>query len=141
MFGKIKRLCDAGAHLEMNEVMSSVFSNSNVDAEVQKINDDQLEHGERADGSLLPDYSATSVLVYGKVPGPMTLKDTGDFRANIYVQAQPDTVQIKDSDWKTDMLQKRYGVNILVIQSRLPELRQFIKPFLLKEIRFKLFKK
>lgn len=43
------------------------------------LNQQQLQKGEYTNGEKLPNYSPTSVSVYGKKAGAMTLKDTGDY--------------------------------------------------------------
>lgn len=62
----------------------------------------QLQHGINADGETLPDYSETSVNVYGKRPGPFTLKDSGEFYESFEVILEPDGILIDADGIKFD---------------------------------------
>lgn len=81
--------------------------------QISELNREQLDSGIKADGSFLPDYSNRSVAEFGKRPGRMTLRDTGDFQDSI----KPDFLQaefvLDASDSKTDMLQDAYGDEII----------------------------
>lgn len=78
---------------------------------------EQLERGERGDGEKLPDYSPVSVAVYGKRPGPMTLRDTGDYHMDHFVTVDDDGFEIRNRNWKTPKLAMMYGREILELQS------------------------
>lgn len=80
---------------------------------VEDANIGQLEKGERADGTSLPNYSMVSVTVYGKRPGPMNLHDTGDFWRGITLEVYDDSIELIGRDIKTQMLQLRFGDEIL----------------------------
>ena len=69
----------------------------------------QLRKGLKSDGNEMPDYSAVSVDVYGKEPGPIKLYDTGAFYAGIKVVSDGKSIVYESSDKKGAMLEKRYS--------------------------------
>lgn len=81
--------------------------------EISDLNRDQLRIGMRSDGSFLPPYSSNSVNKFGKQPGTIKLFDTGAFYDGIRPEFKKSEFDITDTDQKTDMLQDRYGDNIL----------------------------
>ena len=60
----------------------------------------QLNRGMRADNTYLPDYSEASVEMYGKLPGPIRLYDTGKFWNSIKIKTTEDTITILNTDKK-----------------------------------------
>lgn len=74
---------------------------------------EQLQRGERSDGSFLPDYSFRSVFQYGKPAGPIRLYDQGDFYSGILIDVRPGIFLIDSADQKTTMLENTYGKDIL----------------------------
>lgn len=80
---------------------------------IEQLNIEQLQRGERADGTPLPFYSPVSVAVYGKPAGRIKLFDTGEFYMGITVVINDDGIEIVGRDIKTEMLQIRYGENIV----------------------------
>lgn len=84
-----------------------------ITTQIEDLNIAQLDNGERADGSSLPNYSPVSVYVYGKKPGPMNLHDKGNFWRGITVLVGEDFLEFVGKDIKTGMLQMRYGEDIL----------------------------
>lgn len=77
---------------------------------------EQLDRGERGDGSKLPNYSPVSVRVFGKTPGPMNMHDTGAFWFGVTLDVRDDGVEVIGRDIKTDMLQLTYGANLIDLQ-------------------------
>lgn len=73
----------------------------------------QLQQGLRGDGTNLPNYSPVSVYVYGKPAGPIRLYDQGDFYRGITMRAEFDGIVLEGRDIKTQMLELRYGEEIL----------------------------
>ncbi len=92
-----------------------------VDREVQfeiiRLNtQDQLfDEGKRADGTILPDYSETSVNFYGKRAGPIQLKDTGHFYQSFVVLAEKNGILIVADDVfiYDEPLADKYGAEII----------------------------
>lgn len=86
---------------------------------------EQLQRGERGDGSKLPNYSPVSVARFGKPAGPIRLLDQGDFYRGVTVYADDYGMVIVDTDEKTPMLTEKYGDEILELQDRsLEELKE-----------------
>ena len=79
MFGALQKLVSNVQGLSSGRVFVLTFNDPNMKSLVLSLNKDQLQLGQLADENLLPEYSATSVSVYGKRPGRFTLKDTGEF--------------------------------------------------------------
>lgn len=73
----------------------------------------QLNQGLKANDEFLPDYSFRSVFQYGKPPGPIRLYDTGDFYRGILIDVREDIFILESADPKSNMLQNRYGSDIL----------------------------
>lgn len=88
---------------------------------VEDLNIAQLDRGERADGSILPNYSIVSVSVYGKRPGPMNLHNEGNFWRGITLEVYDNGVELIGRDMKTEMLQLRYGDEIIGLQDKSKE--------------------
>ncbi len=96
----------------------------------------QLQRGERGDGTILPNYSPVSVHVYGKPAGPIRLYDTGAFYRGMQLHVTTKDFEIIDSDHKTPMLTERYGDNILQLsETSLAILRE---DYLVEEVSIKL---
>jgi len=88
-------------------------------AEAQR---EQLRKGQRPDGSSFPDYSTTSVNVYGKPAGPIQWYDDGEFYDTIGYVATDKNLEFFDalttSDNGEDInLEQRYNETILGIQT------------------------
>ncbi len=93
-------------------VFDVFFENAEV---LEGYNRDQLRQGFRADGVPLPNYSPNSVNFFGKPPGRIKLFHTGAFYNEITLDANPDEAFILGLDEKTEMLEERYGKEILDI--------------------------
>lgn len=76
---------------------------------IEDLNLEQLERGERVDGSKLPDYSPASVLIFGKTPGPMNLNHTGAYWRGIRAVVTSAGIELEGTDMKSEMLELRYG--------------------------------
>ena len=90
--------------------------NRETQFEIIRLNtQDQLfDEGIRADNKSLPDYSNTSVNVYGKRAGHITLKDTGEFYQSFVVKVDKSGIDIVADTQKEDTdLSKKYGNEIL----------------------------
>lgn len=81
------------------------------------LNVKQLKEGKRSDGISLPDYSETSVKIYGKPAGAIKLFDTGDFYNSIEAKTEKSTIKLISTDPKYTQadinLRGRYGKEIL----------------------------
>lgn len=113
---------------EMPGILKNTFEG--LKSVVEDLNIDQLQRGERADGTSLPNYSPVSVAKFGKRPGPMTLHDSGGFYRGITLKVENEGIELIGNDIKTEMLQLRYGDEILGLQEKS---RQEIEEDYLKE--------
>jgi hypothetical protein len=102
------------------------------------MNTDQLFAGKTADGGSLPLYSAASVNVFGKRPGPWQLFDTGDFYRGWFVRADKYPVMFGSTDGKTEDIRFKTelkGVNSDEIFGLNAEnTKEFAKEYLIKDI-------
>ena len=99
-------------------LIQEVFNDPLVKAQIEDKITEQLSRGERGDGSKLPNYSPVSVAVYGKPAGPSKLFDQGDFYRGVSVEVTRDGIIIYDTDGKSEMLEIRYGAEILLLQEQ-----------------------
>jgi len=95
----------------MPEILKRSFEN--IKPEVEDANIAQLEQGIKADGTSMPNYSVTSIMKFGKRPGPMNLRDKGDFHRGITLNVGASGIELIGNDLKTDMLELRYGSTII----------------------------
>ena len=96
----------------------------------------QLWQGLKSDDNYLPNYSFRSVFQYNKPPGPIKLYDTGDFYRGILVDVRGDIFITESSDDKSQMLQKRYGGEILGLGTNARiEYIKALRPVLTKQIK------
>lgn len=68
-----------------------------TDESISELNRGQLRDGKTATRTL-PEYSQTSVMVYGKEPGLIKLYDTGSFYNSFNVNINNDSLEIKADD-------------------------------------------
>jgi len=118
MFGQIEDIIERASKLDENSAWFQVIDRE-MQWEIIRLNTiDQLEkEGLKSDGSYLPDYSKTSVEVYGKEDGHIKLRDTGEFYRSFVVKVDPKGIEIIADTSKgttaNDDLAVRYGINIL----------------------------
>jgi len=114
-----------------------------IDREVQfeiiRLNtEDQLfNEGMRSDGTSLPDYSQTSVEVFGKRAGHITLKDTGHFYQSFRVKVDNFGmfIAVDDTSLYDVPLTTTYGLDILgLTEENTMVLIQMLKRKYIKEI-------
>ena len=108
---------------------------------IAQMNVEQLQEGQRSDGSLLPNYSIASVQKFGKRPGPMTLEDTGAFHRGIRVRAGKTFAEIIGTDPKTGKLEALYDLTIIGLSEDNTERLKFeiLVPGLIDKINAKYF--
>ncbi len=100
---KVWKLIQRLQQLKSIDVLDVVIDRAILDS-MEQYNKDQLQQGERSDGSSLPDYSETSVNVYGKPPGPIKLFETGDFYDSITTIALDNVIRFVSQPFKQDPL-------------------------------------
>jgi len=97
------------------------------------------EKGETREGVSIADYMPYSPFTVeikkskGQPYDRVTLQDTGDFHKSFYIEYQGDGFEIKADDWKTSMLVRDYGKEILGLNDENVEelLREYIHPKLM----------
>lgn len=109
--GKLKK---AIANLRKIKVQEIVEKNvlKNEDEIVDLNTEGQLSEGQYANEGYLPDYSPTSVEVFGKPAGAIRLFDEGDFYRGFYLRTKEFPFFVDSKDSKTDMLVEKYGEDI-----------------------------
>ena len=113
---------------------------------LEDMNIAQLEKGQRADGTTLPDYSERSVKQFGKPPGPIKIFETGAFRRGITVQTIGTKIEVYTTDSKAMYigdgpgLIERYGEIVgISVENQGIFVREILRPELVKKIRERLF--
>ena len=118
MFGEIESILDRALKLDENHAWFQVIDRE-AQWEIIRLNtiDQLFNEGVKSDGSYLPDYSETSVNLYGKRDGHIQLKETGQFYRSFVVKVDPKGFQIIADTMKgtgvNDDLAVRYGIDIL----------------------------
>ena len=118
MFGKLEDIVDKALRLNEKTAWFQVIDRE-IQWEIIRLNtiDQLFDDGLRSDGSTMPDYSKTSVNVYGKRPGHIQLKDTGGFYRSFVVKADAKGYEIiADTDVGDGIendLAVRYGLDII----------------------------
>jgi len=103
--------------LDMIEVLSeldvqreSLAAIGRTGGSMLDLNREQLWHGIRADRTKMPDYSYTSVTMFGKPAGPIMLYDTGAFHGSFQLDVDSQEFEILAADLYD--LEQRYGEEI-----------------------------
>lgn len=95
------------------EIMDSVVETS---GEIIVLNQGQMSLGKRADGSeITPTYSDVTIAIKeekGQENRWVTLRDTGEFWSNMFVDANATSFETSSADEKTQKLEKKYGKKI-----------------------------
>jgi hypothetical protein len=115
MFGKLEDIIENALSLDENKAWFQVIDRE-VQWEIIRLNtiDQLFDEGIKADGTYLPDYSRTSVEVYGKPDGHIQLKDTGVFYRSFVVKVDAKGYEIIADTQKENVdLSVKYGLDIL----------------------------
>lgn len=137
--GKVRDLANKLKALDFNKMCAEAVIENEQHA--MDLNTQQLFRGERADGTMLPDYSFVSVNFYNKPEGPIRLYDTGDFYGGFQLGSKSGKAEfplyIISTDKKSNELQTRYGREIFGLsEENLHGLAQvFIIPAIGKKLR------
>lgn len=89
-------------NVNMDEVCLRAIELS--EADIVQVNTEQLLDGKTSTGDFLPDYSPVSVYVYGKRPGPWTLRDTGAFHNSFFLVTENFPVLFDAKDEKKSLI-------------------------------------
>jgi hypothetical protein len=80
------------------------------------LNQGQMALGKRADGTeITPSYSDLTIMLKdekGQETRWVTLKDTGSFWGDMFVDVNANSYSLSSADEKTDKLRKKYGEKI-----------------------------
>lgn len=106
-FAPVNTLAKNIASVDLNKATENALRARGDD--ISELNREQLRRGQDVSGASLPPYSARSVTEFGKPAGAIKLFDTGDFYAAIKPEFADKSFELKDSDWKAEMLQKEFG--------------------------------
>ena len=111
----LKKLARNFIALDTKEILFRTMANNpQLEKLAIKLNQEkQLRFGLTADDDFIGEYSATSVNVFGKEPGPIQLKDSGDFYKSFQVILLDDGFVIDADGQKEDTnLFTKYGQDI-----------------------------
>ena len=93
---------------------------------------EQINSGIKSDGTEMPDYSFRSVFQYGKQPGPIRLRDKGNWQAGKYARVVGDKLVISSTDPKNDMLENnpRWAgqIHLLSDKYKVEVIREKVRP-------------
>lgn len=103
----IKGLYRKVQELDTDKVIQKALENTKN--ELADVNRERMMDGITSDGKEMPHYSYISQTVYGYPNIRITLRDTGDFQNAINVDVNGDSITTGSTDWKSEMLQKRYA--------------------------------
>lgn len=105
-----RRLTRFDIHQEVQETIIQ------TEHDIADLNRRQLFAGIRSTGTeITPAYAPLTVLIKDQKGQPsdrVTLKDTGQFYDNIFVDVNSETFDIDSSDAKSESLKKKYGNRI-----------------------------
>lgn len=138
MFGPLKKLGNNLAKAKLNTIMSEIMSEPSVQGQIVSLNQVQMyDKGIDAHGQSLGEYSKTSVEVYGKRPGHITLHDTGEFYDSMKVFKTGTGAFEIHGDMETHDLQKQWpdalGLTPESISVMLPVVKQKLIDKILKK--------
>jgi hypothetical protein len=136
--GKVRDLANKLKQLDFEAMcVETVYEH---EKEAAELNTGQLFQGERADGTMLPEYSFVSVNFYNKPQGPIRLYDTGAFYEGFKFGSASGRLEfplyIISTDKKANELQARYGKEIFGLTQE--NLHGFAKVFVLPSLGKKL---
>lgn len=140
---RVKKVRD---NLEGNIYLVAILKDNDAYITDMNAQDQLFEQGINANGVSISDYAPYSPLTIeykmamGQPYDRVTLRDTGDFHAGFTLQYSPKAFTITSTDWKTQMLMKKYGRDIFgLTASNKDELRwEYIYPDLLNKIKITL---
>ncbi len=115
MFDPIQKIIDRINKIDIEAIATDIVENDMQSKYISGVQS-QLQKGERGDGSKLPNYSETSVKLFGKPRGRMTLKDTGAYYEGMEIFTVKNQIIVESSDSKADDLSERYDQNETLLQ-------------------------
>lgn len=140
MFGVIKDIGNNMQRLNPNRLIKDVIEETQVKAQIIDLNQSQMfDKGIDAKGETLGDYSPVSVAKYGKRPGHIQLKDTGEFYDSMKVGVEDDKFVITGDTDKGDVDLANVYPDVLGLTTEskediLPEISQRLSEKIKEEI-------
>jgi len=117
--------------LDVNRAINDAVKEHNN--EISDLNTEQLNKGQKADGGTTGDYASIS---YKGRLRPVDLYDTGAFHKSIKANPFGKAFEMKATDEKTEMLQDRYGDDILgLTDENITEAGEIIKETMINNVR------
>lgn len=95
-----------------DRIARDIMSSRDFEYIMVELNREQLDKGQKSDGTLLPPYAPSTVkrkAKKGQQTAPMNLKDKGDFRQGMRVRTFAKKSEIFSTDDKNALLQNKYG--------------------------------
>jgi len=117
----LKTLINNALALDSTSIMVTVLSDNPIVEKlaIQLVQRRQLKFGITGDDHFLGEYSAASVLFYGKEEGPIQLKDTGEFYESMEMVLTDDGFFINADGQKDDTnLFIEYGSDITKLNDK-----------------------
>jgi hypothetical protein len=97
----------------LSELQESVIETS---GDIITLNQGQMSLGKRSDGTeITPSYSDLTIMLKdekGQETRWVTLRDTGSFWGDMFVDVNASSYSLSSADEKTDKLRKKYGDKI-----------------------------
>lgn len=110
---------------------------------IVELNRDKLFSGKDSNAKKIrPKYAPSTIIQKrrkGQPSGRVTLRDTGDFYKDTYIEYGSDEFEITSSNFKTEILKEKYGDGILGLTKRdTSKVGDEIKPDLVNIIKAKI---
>ncbi len=125
---------------ELPDVMMAIVREGfREDGEVlEEFVSDQLWAGLDGNNEFLPDYSPTSVEVFGKPAGPIRLFDEGDYYRGLTLVDHDEFAEVEGKDPKSDDLSFEYGSAITKVSPEHEEefKDDYLTAFITKRLKF-----
>jgi len=120
--------------IDVNSIVDeSIIEN---ESNILDLNREQLDIGLLSDGSILPDYSETSVTVFGKRAGAIRLFDTGNFWEGFYIDMGEKAFDVRSKDSKEAMLLDRYTTDIFgLVPKQKTEAAKIVKSYFISNLK------
>lgn len=131
---RLRLLVDSKLLEFMEEILTE------LEPEIVRMNREQLERGEKADGSFFQPYSWITVQRRAEAGNPVknqliALYDTGDFWAGFWAKAYNNKLSLFSDDVKTEMLVGIYGNYIFgLTQENFEALGNRVNPLLKQKV-------
>jgi hypothetical protein len=116
---------------------------SDIEDDIVQIQQAQLERGEKADNTFMPEYDEETLVNRGSgiksSNGLIALYDTGSFWGGMRAMAGFGLLEIDSNDTKSDMLIEIYGEEILGLNKvSLDRLKEITTPLIRDKVKEKL---